>query len=221
VNVLVVASHPDDECLGCGGVIAKHVTAGDMVGFKFLSDGEGSRQYFFSSGKPDPLRRIKAMQKAAEVLGVTQWHHRVDFLDNRFDSVALLGIVRQIEDAILLFKPDIIYTHSPADLNIDHRRTFEATMTACRPGHTSVKEIYSYEVPSSTEWGFTPFRPTMFVDITEHEETKLRALQCYESELRDYPHPRSIEAIKARHRYWGSVSGLGCAEAFEVVRLVR
>ena len=147
--------------------------------------------------------------------------------DNRFDQVALLDVVKQIEEWVGTFRPDAIYTHHPGDLNIDHGITFRAVLTATRPGasNLAVSDVYAFEVPSSTEWAFQriepPFRPSVFVDISAGLDRKIAAMQCYESERRDAPHPRSPEMLRAAAARWGSVAGMPCAEAFELIRSLR
>ena len=149
-----------------------------------------------------------------------------DFPDNRFDSVPLLEIVKAVENAIDDVKPEIVYTQHGGDLNIDHERTFRAVMTATRPMKDStVKRVYAYEVPSSTEWSFQKFAPkftpNVFTDISDTVDKKIEAMAMYEGEAREFPHPRSPEAITAHAKYWGSASGLDAAEAFELVREIQ
>jgi LmbE family N-acetylglucosaminyl deacetylase len=145
--------------------------------------------------------------------------------DNRFDTVPLLDVVKLVEDAIRRTKPVVIYTHHGGDLNIDHAIAHRATLTATRPTLDSpVRDVFAYEAPSSTEWAFAnvgpPFRPNVFVDITSTLARKIEAMQLYESEAREFPHPRSPEALEANARRWGSVSGVEAAEAFELVRSI-
>lgn len=223
-NVLVVAAHPDDEVLGCGGTIAKLVRRGIKVQTLILGEGITSRFDKREKGlKSKELKKLKiSIDKAGKVLGVKKTF-RFEFPDNRFDTVPLLDIIKAIEKVKNKVKPDTVYTHHRGDLNIDHRITYNAVLTACRPikGET-VKKIYSFEIPSSTEWNYTYiFSPNMFVDITKTFEVKIKTLKCYEDELKKFPHPRSEEAIKCIAKRWGSVAGLGCAEAFEVVRTIR
>ena len=146
--------------------------------------------------------------------------------DNRFDELSLLDVTKKIEELINGLKPNVIFTHHPGDLNIDHAITFRAVLTATRPvTGCSVREIYSFEVPSSTEWAFQryepTFRPNVFMDITKTIDVKIRAVQQYKSESRPFPHPRSPEALRAIAQRWGSVVGLEFAEAFELIRSVR
>lgn len=146
--------------------------------------------------------------------------------DNRFDTVPLLDVIKIIEELIERLDPQVIYTHHGSDLNIDHRIVHQAVLTATRPMQGQpVREIYTFEVPSSTEWAFgqfqPAFQPNIFVDITASLETKIQAMALYESETRSFPHPRSPEAIQTIARRWGSVVGCGAAEAFELIRAIR
>lgn len=217
-TVLVIAAHADDEILGCGGTIAKHVSEGDIVHILFLSDGVSSRD----KGNDTALDERKAMAVAAGKLLGTKPPIFLDFPDNRLDTVPLLEIVKKVETMVSETKPEIVYTHSNSDLNIDHRITHQATLTACRPvPGSSVRGIFAFEVRSSTEWGevsvSSGFRPTRFVDISGYKAEKRKALECYSAELRDFPHPRSFEAIEALSIVRGSTVSVSAAEAFEVI----
>jgi len=226
-KVLVVASHPDDEVLGCGGTIAKRIIDGDKVFVIILGEGITSRDE-----KRDAEKRKKEIEtlrehihKAGKILNVSDVYI-YDYPDNRFDTVALIDIIKTIEKVKEEVKPDIIYTHHYGDLNIDHRITFDAVMTAARPVQgESVKEIYSFEIPSSTEWYFSStgnyFMPNVFMDISETIEKKLQALKEYKSEVRQFPHPRSPEAVESIAKKWGSNAGLKYAEAFCLIRSIR
>jgi LmbE family N-acetylglucosaminyl deacetylase len=147
-----------------------------------------------------------------------------DFHDNRFDTVALLDIIKVIEKEKETFKPDAIFTHHGGDLNIDHQRTFEAVITACRPmAHETVKTIIAFETPSGTEWMASTdprhFIPNLFFEVTEEDiEAKIKGIECYEFEKRAYPHPRSPEALKIQAQRWGIAVGCKYAEAFCLVR---
>lgn len=225
-KILVVAAHSDDETLGCGGTIAKHVAKGNAVHVVFLTDGVGSRNED-CSGATNVVARVSASKAALSVLGVSELNvTSFPFPDNALDSVPRLEIVREIERVVSYVKPDVVYTHHPGDLNIDHRYAYEATITACRPQpESSVKEIYSYEVPSSTAWLGASygrhFEPNLYVDITDFLDSKMKALAKYEEEMRIFPHARSIEALEHLARYRGSQVGLMAAEAFVVERIVK
>ena len=142
---------------------------------------------------------------------------RGTIIDQRFDAIPILDIIHLVEEFIERVQPNVVYTHYYHDLNLDHQITARAVLTACRPV-SSVKTIYSFEVPSSTEWGLEPFTPNVFVDITDTFNEKMKMLEAFKNEMRDYPHPRSVEAIKALAMYRGACSGLKLAEAFYLVR---
>lgn len=226
MKTLVVAAHPDDEVLGCGGTIARLARAGEVVHIAILGEGITSRYLQRQEANPALLEELAACaQQVANKLGATQLH-LFRFPDNRFDSVALLDIVQVIEELVRQIEPEVIYTHHNGDLNVDHMITHRAVLTATRPMvGQSVKEIYTFEVASSTEWAFQqleqPFRPNTFMDIAETLEVKLSGMALYESEARVFPHPRSQEALRANARRWGSVVGCQAAEAFQLVRAIR
>ena len=223
-TVLVVAAHPDDEVLGCGGAITKHTQNGDQVYILILSEGatsrnlERDRQLFQS----ELSSLATAAHQANKILGVNSLF-LYDFPDNRMDSCNLLDIVKTIEQAIDQYQPQIVYTHHAGDVNIDHQITHQATVTACRPiPNQTVQTLLFFEIPSSTEWQASgsalPFIPNWFVDISETLECKLKALKAYESEMRPYPHPRSLEAVDYLAHWRGATIGVNAAEAFMLGR---
>ena len=220
-TVVVVAAHSDDEALGCGGTIARHVAEGDTVHAVFMADGVSSR----SGSAGEELRdRLAAARRAHEILGI----QRVEYLglpDNRMDSTPMLDIVKGLERVLQSMAPEIIYTHHHGDLNVDHRITHQAVMTACRPTPgATVRAIYGFEVLSSTEWATPqqdPFLPNAYVDISAFLETKLQAVRAYYTEMREHPHSRSIEHVECLARHRGYSVGVPAAEAFMVTRIVR
>jgi LmbE family N-acetylglucosaminyl deacetylase len=165
------------------------------------------------------------IQSAQEIIGY-QSVGIYDFPDNRFDSVDLLDIIKVVEREKQEFHPEIIFTHHGGDLNIDHQRTFEAVMTACRPmEYESVKTIITFETPSGTEWRASSdprhFIPNMFVSISEENlQAKIKGMECYEYEKRTYPHPRSPEALKIRAQMWGVANSVEFAEAFTIIKSI-
>lgn len=221
MRVLAVGSHPDDCELGAGGTLAKHVLAGDHVTILVLTGGAMSRDGATEADKGTLLVQARA---AADVIGAQL--EVCDFPDQRLDTIARLDITKRIERVLDGLGPEIVYTHSAGDLNLDHRITCEAVQVACRPvpGH-SVRALYSFEVQSSTEWG-SGFRPTVFVEIpdADHGEAwrrKVGALACYRNEMRATPHPRSPEGYTALALWRGMTAGYEMAEAFELVREIR
>ena len=220
-NVLIIVAHADDETLGCAGTIAKHIFDGDNVSVIFMTDGVSSRN---SSSRQHALERNSSMDNAMKVLGV-EIYQCFDFPDNQMDSVPLLNIIKALECKIEKFKPSIVYTHFAHDLNIDHQITHQAVMTACRPIiGSSVKEIYSFEVLSSTEWQSSSqpsFRSQYIVDISSYWHKKEQALLCYHEELRYFPHSRSLPCIEALATLRGTTHGFAKAEAFQVERILK
>lgn len=223
-QILVIAAHPDDEVLGCGGTIVKHIDNGDKVHILILAEGVTSRdmERDRNSSIKDISKLKKAAHKAHKILGSNSIK-LMDFPDNRMDSVDLLDVIKVIENEINKINPEIIYTHHSNDLNVDHRITHQAVFTACRPEpNTIVKKIYCFEVPSSTEWqdpmAVTPFMPNTFVDISNTLDKKLSALKTYESEMKIWPHSRSIKAVDHLAHWRGASSGFEAAEAFTLSR---
>jgi len=219
-KILVVAAHADDEALGCGATIRKHILDGDNVSIVFMTDGVGAR----SIDDVAVANRVKAKEDALKIYGVT-YAEQFDFADNALDSVPLLEIIKVLENVISKLKPDVIYTHFHGDLNVDHRICFEAVMVATRPVPGScVKEIYGFEVLSSTDWQFIPdnkFIPQLYVDVSDCFTDKLKALGAYSEEMRESPHSRSLDHIASLAKYRGLTIGVNFAEAFMIYRVLR
>ena len=225
-RVLVIAAHPDDEILGCGGTAARLVAEGHDVHFAILGEGVTSRHVNRSEADANQLAALQRQAHAAAAKVGVKSVALHSLPDNRLDTMPLLDVVKIVEDMVEKFRPETIYTHHGGDLNIDHGVIHRAVLTATRPttGHT-VRDIYAFEVPSSTEWAFQriepSFRPNVFVEITHTVDAKIAAMECYEMERRKFPHPRSPEALRAIAARWGSVAGYAAAEAFELVRSLR
>lgn len=222
-TILVVAAHPDDEVLGCGGTAARLAGAGDAVHIAILGEGITSRYSNREHADPREMDALHARSRQAGRLIGAREVHSYRLPDNRFDTAPLLEIVKILEDLIQTLRPEVVFTQHGGDLNIDHVQTFRAVLTATRPlAGSPIKTVYAYEVPSSTEWAFgqfaPAFHPNVFVDIGSTLESKIAAMQTYESEAREFPHPRSPRALRATAEHWGSVAGLPAAEAFELVR---
>lgn len=216
----MIAAHPDDEALGCGGTIARHVAAGGRAKCLFMTNGVDAR----GANASESMRRAESAARASSVLGCES-PEILDFPDNAMDSVPLIKVVKQIEREIANFLPDEVLTHHGSDLNVDHRITFQAVITACRPlDGRGVRGIHCFETPSSTEWSSRAigpsFQPNHFVDVSEHLDRKLAALREYAQEMRSFPHPRSMEGISALAALRGSSVGLRAAEAFETFRRI-
>lgn len=208
MRTMIVAAHPDDEVLGCGGSIGK---LGGVAVFHYVSN--------YTSR--DKIEEAPSIKDANRILGINT-RYFCDFSDQKLDTVPFLDLVKALERVLKDVQPDTILTHYEHDLNLDHRLTYQAVITATRPmlGET-VKEIYSFEIPSSTEWGYPlSFSPDTFIDISDTWQTKEKALKAYASELREYPHPRSLRGIKLLAEYRGMTVGLPMAEAFKTVRRI-
>lgn len=223
-KILIVAAHPDDEILGCGGTVARLITAGYTAYTLILGEGITSR-YNDQTSSPKEKKELLSLknniEKANKIIGIKDTFV-FDFPDNSFDKVPLLEIVKVIEKIKNEIKPEIIFTHFKDDLNVDHKITYNAVITSTRPlPEETVKEIYSFEVLSSTEWNFpTTFSPDIFYDISETIDLKIKAMESYKSEIRKFPHPRSSKGIRLNAQCWGMKVGLNYAEAFKCVRKI-
>lgn len=225
-TVLIVASHPDDEVLGVGGTAAWHAARGDRVVTMIMAEGATSRDVMRNAeARNTEITELKeAAVAAAAILGLDS--PRFGGLpDNRMDSLDLLDVIKLVEDLVTEVDPDIIYTHHGSDLNVDHRVTHQAVLTACRPlPGLRPRAIYTFETVSSTEWASDDtgpaFRPQLYVDISSTLARKLDALARYRMEMRPFPHARSIPAVEALAKWRGSQIGREAAEAFMVVRHV-
>ena len=222
-RILVIAAHPDDEVLGCGGTIAKHFDNGDIVEILIVSQGVTSRNDSIAVDvEISNLRR--ASLQSAQLLGASKIHH-LDLPDNRLDSLDRLDLIKLLEQYIFSFDPHVVYVHHSGDVNIDHRRIHEAVVTACRPlPGIALTHLLSFEIASSTEWqtpGSAPvFLPNWFVDISNQWERKRQALTAYSSEMRQFPHPRSIKALEHLAKWRGAQVGVNAAEAFCLLRSI-
>jgi LmbE family N-acetylglucosaminyl deacetylase len=225
VSVLVIAAHPDDEVLGAGGTICRLREQGREVHVAILGEGVTSRYDKRSDADRGLVAELEGRARAANATLGVQSLSLHGFPDNRFDSVNLLDIVKVVEGLIGKYQPKTVLTHHIGDLNIDHQIAHRAVLTATRPlaGHC-VRNVLTFEVPSSTEWAFStpsPFVPNVFLDIEASLEAKVAALACYESEVRTFPHPRSPEALRVIARRWASVVGGVAVEPFVLVRALE
>lgn len=216
-RVLVIAAHSDDETLGCGATLAKFSEEGDQIRVVFMTDGVSSRG---STSAEADLRKADA-KNALDTLGVSDFIN-YNFPDNKLDQVAMLELAKVIEKEIEAFKPSLLISHFSGDLNIDHQRVAEAVLVATRPQPSQcVKEIWAFEVLSSTEWFFSSnqnFIPNYFVDVKDYIETKLIACSKYEQEFKPSPHSRSLDHVKVMAQHRGFSVGCEYAEAFQLVR---
>jgi LmbE family N-acetylglucosaminyl deacetylase len=227
-KVMIVVAHPDDELLGLGASMNRLINEYQITTHVLiLGEGITSRSAERNVVQWEKQLSIhkENIQQAKNAIG----YHSVsifDFPDNRFDTVALLDIIKVIENEKALHKPDVIFTHHGGDVNIDHQLTFEAVITSCRPmQHESVKTIITFETPSGTEWRASSdpryFIPNMFISVSmKNLDAKIRAMESYQFEKRAFPHPRSPEALKIQAQRWGITVGYEFAEAFTVIRSI-
>lgn len=214
-SVAVIAAHPDDEILGVGGTLRRHVLEGDDVHAFVVCEGETVRYQGREVGLAEHTRQ------AAAVVGFASLE-QLGFSDQRLDVACLTDLTAALEARLRQLRPRIVYTHFGGDLNRDHRALVDAVLVACRPLDDKIEQVLGFETPSSTEWS-TPnaFMPHHFVEITATLEDKLKAMACYPSEVRPFPHPRSLEALRARAAYWGSCAMMPAAEPFVIYRSLR
>jgi LmbE family N-acetylglucosaminyl deacetylase len=219
MKALVVAPHPDDEVLGCGGVIARHAAQGDEVHVLVMTRGVPE---IFSS---EQVERTRAeLRHAHQILGVSGIT-LLDFPAPRLDTIPGHELADAIAGVIKTVQPELMYLPHRGDLHVDHQVVYAAGLVAARPVNgCSVKRLLCYETMSETEWaaphGDAAFTPTVFVDITDFLEAKVQALLCMTSQLKAPPHSRSVNVIEALARYRGGTVGLAAAEAFMLVREV-
>lgn len=227
-RILVVAAHPDDEVLGCGGTIAKMRKRGHDVRVIFLAEGITARYVPEQFSDPDVIRRIERRNanalKALAILGVPG---NECFVGSRYccrlDQVPLIDLTKEIEKHIREFRPTMIFTHTTDDTNVDHGVVHRAVLAAARPLHgQSLRALYSFEILSSTEWNPPkPFAPTVFHDITDFIDAKVAALAAYEDEMLPSPHPRSADVMRALATYRGAQAGLKFVEGFALIRAIE
>ena len=211
-RVLVIAAHPDDEVLGCGGTVALHTRAGDEVTALIACEGESLRY------GPDGVGQVAHMQRAARALGLKE-SRPLGFPDQRLDTRTLLDLIAPLDSAVRELRPEVVYCQFGGDANRDHELLFRATLVATRPLEPFLEAVYAFDTASSTEWGYPrSFIPDTWVDISETLEQKLTAMACYESEVRPYPHPRSLDALRHRAQAWGHQCCMEAAEVFMTVR---
>lgn len=213
-RIVVIAAHPDDELLGCGGTVALHTAAGDEVTSVVVCEGESLRYADRAVGQAQHIER------AAAVLGVDDVR-QLGFPDQKLDTFTLTDVITPIEQIVREVRPHIVYCQYGGDINRDHELLFKAVLVATRPTESYIGAIYAFDTASSTEWAYPrSFVPDTWVDISSTLAKKLEAMACYESEVREYPHPRSLRALEHRAHAWGNMNCLDAAEPFITVRRI-
>lgn len=220
MSILVIAPHPDDEVLGVGGTMAKHIAAGEQVSVGIVT--RGNPGVF-----PDEqVATVRAEAKAAhEWLGVSRTRFSDDIPAPGMDTVPQHDVVNLIRTWLDELQPKTLYIPHRGDVHIDHRLTFEAALVAVRPGYSSVRRVLAYETLSETEWSTATvqdaFLPNVFVNITAYLPDKLAAMNCYKSQSKEFPNPRSAQSIEALARHRGATIQAPAAEAFSLVREIQ
>jgi LmbE family N-acetylglucosaminyl deacetylase len=210
-NILILAAHPDDETLGCGATISKLSKEGHNIQLLTFTDGVGSR-------RTNEANRNPKLQQVSDILGISKYSSG-NFPDNEMDTVSLLDICKFIEYNVD-YQPDIIFTHFVGDLNIDHQIVTRAALTVFRPQHGNKMKIYSYHVPSSTDYNpLVYFDANSYIEVSEDDvKNKIKALEIYDKEMRTYPHTRSYQNVENLIKVWGSEVGLVYCEKFKLIR---
>lgn len=220
MDVLVIAPHPDDEILGCGGTIAKHVTNGDDVYVAIVTKGTSP---MFS---PEIIEKGRdECKKADSFLGVKETRF-LDFPAAKMEEIPRYKLNDAFITVIQEIRPNIVYLPHRGDMQLDHKMTVDAAMVALRPKYDHiVKKIYAYETVSETGWDIpnltNEFIPTMYNDISEYIEKKIKALSFFESQVADYPNARSLKAVEALAIFRGTTVNVAAAEAFMVIREIN
>ncbi len=217
MDVLVVIPHADDEILGCGGTLAKHVACGDHVHALVVT--RGAKELFTLKERTRTRAELKRAHKVVGIKGC----YFLDFPAPKLDNIPNHKIADEIKKVLSSVKPSIVYLPHRGDIHVDHKAVYNATLVAARPTRGDyISKLLSYETLSETDWASPSaedaFVPTVYVDISSHIETKLKAMECYQSKLKPPPHPRSLDALRALARLRGSTVGFEWAEAFMLVR---
>lgn len=210
-KILIVAPHPDDEILGCGGTILKHKASGDKVAVLYITNclpEHGCTKELYLSRQKE-IADIKNIAKVDKI-------YKLDLPAIKLDTISKSDIIKKISTVFHDFKPNIVYINHYGDAHSDHEISFKATYSCTKSfRYPFIEKIYLYETPSETEFGFNlNFKPNSYVDISKFITTKLELMSIYESEVMEFPYPRSLDSIKALARWRGSRIGVEYAEAF-------
>jgi len=217
-KILIIAPHPDDEVLGCGGTILKHVKSGDEVYLCIVT-----KAYTPDWSEEFLKERPKEIEESNRILGIKKTYF-LDFPDAKLDTIPQKELQTAISKVVKEVNPEVVFLPHRGDAHKDHRLVFEAGLFICRPGfNSSVKKILSYEALSETEWGkdIQEFIPHVYEDITNEIQTKIEAMRAHKSELREYPHPRSLEIVEILAKKRGSEARLKFAESFMMIREIK
>ncbi len=212
MQILIIAAHPDDECIGMGATIKK-LSSKNKIHLCVVSEG-ASAQY---TEKKMITERRNACKKSAKILGISDYTF-LNFPDMKLDSIPHLEINQELEKIIKKINPKIVYTTPNHDINKDHQKVFESTLVVTRPQSSNVKHVLSYEFPGKK---LLPYIPDIYEDISKYYEFKIKAFKNYKSEIEKFPHPRSLQSIENMAIMRGIESGLMKAEAFNLVHQIN
>lgn len=213
-QILVIAAHPDDELLGVGGTIALHTLKGDNVTCVVFAAGN------LFHDKDGQKGVYSQAQNSADVLGVKDFR-LLKFPDQRLDQYSLVDLITPLEQIVQHLQPNIVYLQYGYDINKDHQILFQAALVALRPIEKSVEAVYAFDTVSSTEWAYPrSFIPDTWVDISTTLDKKINAMACYETELRNFPHPRSLHSLRVKAESCGSQVLVDAAECFMTIRRI-
>jgi len=219
VKTLVVAPHPDDELLGCGGTLLRRTDEGATVGWLLMTaiteEGGWRRERI--------EQRAREIERVRDGLGIAQQHlYRLDFPTAQLDQQPMDTLVSRVSEVFRDFEPEEVLLPHPGDAHSDHRITFDA-VSACTKWfrYPSVRRVLTYETLSETDAGLDPtrvFQPTVFVDVSDYLERKIELMRVYESEMGEFPFPRSEKALRAQAEACGAGGGFDAAEGFMLMR---
>jgi len=217
MKVLIISAHPDDETIGAGGTIARHIFHEDDVFWCVVTQGYSppwsEETLIAAKHQIEAVRKIYGIQKV----------YRLGFPTVKLNTVPYIDLSSALQKVVDEVRPEIIYTTPRDDVNQDHRIVHDCSLVAARPlPGSSVKRILSYEIGPTSRYGIASgasvFNPNLFVDISEFLDKKIEAMACYETELHELPHPRSLEGLRLLAKERGLSVGLKAAECFNLIR---
>lgn len=218
MSVLVVAPHADDEILGVGGTIAKYIEEGQAVYVCVVTVGNSA---MFSKKVIDKLR--KETIEAHKFLGISETYF-LEFPSVMLSEVPRHELNRKINEVISDLQPDMVFIPHFGDMHLDHFIVAQSVMVNVRPINNKVLDVYSYETLSETEWNIphiaNAFIPNTYINISDYLDKKKTAMECFTTQLNEFPHPRSIDAIDSLAKLRGSTIGVRAAEAFCLIRKI-
>ena len=225
-KILVVAVHPDDETLGCGGTLLKHKADGDEIYWLIVTTiKNGYKNWDLGFSKEVIKKREYEIKRVAELYNF-DGVYKLEFPTMRIDEISMSNLIKKISDIFLEVKPNVIYLPFKDDVHSDHRKVFEATFSCTKSfRYPFIKKVYMMETLSETE--FAPslkensFVPNIFVDITQFLEKKIQIMKVFKSEIKEHPFPRSVENIKALAIFRGATAGVKYAESFMLLKEIR